>query len=91
VLLVDHSTRISSSVGAPICLTGSALQPDRVEVQAEVECDLIKKEPHFIVVDLLIVGYLLEELIASQLLRLIMLILQASLFKSHQGLTRKVG
>jgi hypothetical protein len=48
-------------------------------------------EPHFVVVDLLIVGYLLEELTvgylleeltAFRLLRLIMLILRASLFKT---------
>jgi hypothetical protein len=39
---------------------------------------LDEEEPNFIVVDLLIVEYLLEELIASRLL-----ILQASLFTSH--------
>jgi hypothetical protein len=46
--------------------------------------------PHFVVVDLLIVGYLLEELTASGLLRPIILILCASLFGSHQGLTRMI-
>jgi hypothetical protein len=46
-----------------------------------------EEEPHFDVVDLLIVGYLLEELTASQLLCPTMLILQALLFESHQGLT----
>jgi hypothetical protein len=49
-------------------------------------------EPHFVVVDLLIVwyllkeltvGYLLEELTASRLLRLIVLILHALLFVSQ--------
>jgi hypothetical protein len=51
-----------------------------------------EENPQFIIVDLLIIkylleeltaGYLLEEWIASRLLRLIMLILQASLFGSH--------
>jgi hypothetical protein len=43
------------------------------------------------VVDLLIVGYLLKELIASRLLRSTTLILQSSLFRSHQGLTCNIG
>jgi hypothetical protein len=47
---------------------------------------LDEEEPDFIVVDLLIVEYLLEELIASQLL-----ILHASLFGSQWGLTRMIG
>jgi hypothetical protein len=47
---------------------------------------LDEEEPNFIVVDLLIVEYLLEELIASRLL-----ILQASLFGSQWGLTRMIG
>jgi hypothetical protein len=46
---------------------------------------------HFVIVDMLISGYLLEELTAFRLLHLIMLILQASLFRSHQGLTQKIG
>jgi hypothetical protein len=41
-------------------------------------------------VDLLIIGYMLEKLTASRLLRLTMLILRASLFESHQGLTQKI-
>jgi hypothetical protein len=43
-------------------------------------------EPDFIVVDLLIIEYLLEELITSRLL-----ILQASLFGSQWELTRMIG
>jgi hypothetical protein len=51
-----------------------------------------EEEPHFVIVDLLIAGYLLEELTAgyllqeltaSRLLCPIMLILQASLFGSY--------
>jgi hypothetical protein len=42
-----------------------------------------EEEPHFIVVDLLITGYLLEELTAARLLRPIMLILWALLLGSH--------
>jgi hypothetical protein len=44
---------------------------------------LDEEELYFIIVDSLIAGYLLEELIASRLLRPTMLILQASLFESH--------
>jgi hypothetical protein len=47
---------------------------------------LDEEEPNFIVVDLLIVEYLLNELIAFRLL-----ILQTSLFGSHWGLTRMIG
>jgi hypothetical protein len=47
---------------------------------------LDEEEPYFIVIDLLIVEYLMEELIASWLL-----ILQASLFGSQWGLTRIIG
>jgi hypothetical protein len=47
---------------------------------------LDEEEPDFIVVDLLIVEYLLEELVASRLL-----ILQASLFGSQWGLTWMIG
>jgi hypothetical protein len=43
---------------------------------------LDEEEPYFLIVDLLIAGYLLEELTASRLIRSIMLILQASLFGS---------
>jgi hypothetical protein len=42
VLFVNHSTRIGSGAGAPICPAGSALWSDRVKVWAEVECDLMK-------------------------------------------------
>jgi hypothetical protein len=44
---------------------------------------LDEEEPYFIIVDSLIAGYLLEELIASQLLRPTKLILWASLLESH--------
>jgi hypothetical protein len=47
---------------------------------------LDEEEPDFIIVDLLIIEYLLEELIASRLL-----ILQASLFGSQRGLTQMIG
>jgi hypothetical protein len=43
VLLVNRSTHTSSGAGAPICPTGSALRLNRAEVQAEVECDLMKR------------------------------------------------
>jgi hypothetical protein len=49
-----------------------------------------EEEPHFDVVDLLIVGYMLEELTTFRLLCPTMLILRASLFGSHQGLTRVI-
>jgi hypothetical protein len=52
---------------------------------------LDEDEPHFIVVDLLIVGYLIEELIAFRLVCPIMLILRASFFGSHQWVTRMIG
>jgi hypothetical protein len=42
------------------------------------------------VVDLVTVGYLLEELVNSRLLCLTVLILRASLFGSYQGLTQKI-
>jgi hypothetical protein len=42
-----------------------------------------EEEPHFVIIDLLIAGHLLEELTASRLLCPIMLILWASLFESH--------
>jgi hypothetical protein len=48
---------------------------------------LDEEEPHFDVVDLFIVEYLLEELTASRFLHPTMLIHRASLFGSHQGLT----
>jgi hypothetical protein len=44
---------------------------------------LDEEKPHFVVVDPLIAGYLLEKLIVFRLLRLTMLIIQVSLFKSH--------
>jgi hypothetical protein len=50
-----------------------------------------EEDLHFIVVDLLIVGYFLEELTASRMLCSIMLILRASLFGSHEGLPRMIG
>jgi hypothetical protein len=43
---------------------------------------LNEKELHFVIVDLLIAGYLLEELTAFRFLCPIMLILRASLFGS---------
>jgi hypothetical protein len=43
VLLVDHSTRIDSGAGAPICLVGLAMRSNRAEVQAEVECGIMKR------------------------------------------------
>jgi hypothetical protein len=46
---------------------------------------LDEEEPDFIIVDMLIIEYLLEELIASRLL-----ILQPSLFRSQWGLTRMI-
>jgi hypothetical protein len=42
-----------------------------------------EEESHFIIIDLLIAGYLLEELTDARLLRPIMLILQVSLLGSH--------
>jgi hypothetical protein len=44
---------------------------------------LDEDEPHFIIIDLLIVGYLVEELIASRLLCPTMFIRRSSLFGSH--------
>jgi hypothetical protein len=83
VLLVDRSMRTDSRSGAPIYLVGSALWSDCAEVRAEVECDLIKRSHIFFIIELLIAGYLLEELNTFRLLRPIMLIIQASLFGSH--------
>jgi hypothetical protein len=42
VMLVDRSTHTDSGARAPICPAGSALQSNRAEVRAEVECDLMK-------------------------------------------------
>jgi hypothetical protein len=90
VLLVDRSTHTGLGVRAPIYPVGLTLQFDRAEVQARVKCDLIKRS-RILSFDMLIVGYLLEELIASRLLRLIMLILRALLFRSQQGITQMIG
>jgi hypothetical protein len=43
MLLIDRSIRTDSGVGASICPTGLALRSYCAEVQAEVECDLMKK------------------------------------------------
>jgi hypothetical protein len=43
VFLVEHSIRTGAGAGAPICLIGSAMRSDRAKVQAEVECDLMKR------------------------------------------------
>jgi hypothetical protein len=43
VFLVDRSIRTGAGAGAPICLVGSAMQSDRAKVQAELECDLMKR------------------------------------------------
>jgi hypothetical protein len=42
-LLVDRLMHIGSGAGALICPAGSTLQSDRAKVQAEVECDLMKR------------------------------------------------
>jgi hypothetical protein len=43
VLLVDHSTCTDYRAGGLIYPIGSALQSDRAEVRAEVQCDLMKR------------------------------------------------
>jgi hypothetical protein len=43
VLLVDRSTHIGSGVRASICPVGSTMLSDHAEVQAEVECNLMKR------------------------------------------------
>jgi hypothetical protein len=69
----DLSRRFTPAVGLYWSLSWSGVRLD-------------EKESNFIIVDLLIIEYLLEELIASRLL-----ILQASLFGSQWGLTRMTG
>jgi hypothetical protein len=81
VLLIDRSTHTDLGARAPIYPTGLTMRLDSAEVRAEVKCDLIKRS-RILSFDLLIVGYLLEELTTFRLLRLIMLILRASLFGS---------
>jgi hypothetical protein len=69
----DLSRRFAPAIGLCWSLGWSGVQLD-------------EEEPDFIIVDMLIVEYLLEEFIASRLL-----ILQVSLFESQWRLTRMIG